>query len=184
MIQYLTNVTSIYTLLYVYFKTGKLCYLFKDGNSCWWIFGVQNLDLHLLTVLFYVQSAFLFFSFFLFLISSWSVKFDVLTVVFVVMLIPVFAARMCVHRGGKVNLNIDQELNALVEEERRLDEMIQNCTRQVHQLCENQNTQRYPFIVISASLLCCCCCDPNSVRPNGCAPTSIMCQSKPTAFLF
>ncbi|XP_074470581.1 transcription factor E2F3 [Sebastes fasciatus] len=48
--------------------------------------------------------------------------------------------------GGKVNLNIDQELNALVEEERRLDEMIQNCTRQVHQLCENQNTQRFAYL--------------------------------------
>ncbi|KAK9527207.1 hypothetical protein VZT92_015864 [Zoarces viviparus] len=47
--------------------------------------------------------------------------------------------------GGEVNVNIDQELKALVEEERRLDELIQSCTKQVHQLCENQNTLRYPF---------------------------------------
>lgn len=60
-----------------------------------------------------------------------------------------FAARMFTHRGGQ-NRQMDQELKALVEMEKRLDELIQSCTRQVHQLCENQNCQKYPFIVISA----------------------------------
>uniref|UniRef100_A0A8C2X839 E2F/DP family winged-helix DNA-binding domain-containing protein n=1 Tax=Cyclopterus lumpus TaxID=8103 RepID=A0A8C2X839_CYCLU len=36
--------------------------------------------------------------------------------------------------GGEVNVHMDQELKALVEEERRLDELIQSCTKQVHQL--------------------------------------------------
>uniref|UniRef100_A0A8D0DFL0 E2F transcription factor CC-MB domain-containing protein n=1 Tax=Sander lucioperca TaxID=283035 RepID=A0A8D0DFL0_SANLU len=41
---------------------------------------------------------------------------------------------MCVHRGGQMNVDLDQELKTLVEEERRLDELIHSCTRQVHQL--------------------------------------------------
>ncbi|XP_034401885.1 transcription factor E2F3 [Cyclopterus lumpus] len=48
--------------------------------------------------------------------------------------------------GGEVNVHMDQELKALVEEERRLDELIQSCTKQVHQLCENQNTQRFAYL--------------------------------------
>ncbi|XP_054461793.1 transcription factor E2F3 isoform X2 [Anoplopoma fimbria] len=48
--------------------------------------------------------------------------------------------------GGDVNVHMDQELKALVEEERRLDELIQSCTKQVHQLCGNQNTQRFAYL--------------------------------------
>ncbi|XP_068431510.1 transcription factor E2F3 [Clinocottus analis] len=48
--------------------------------------------------------------------------------------------------GGEVNVHIDQELKALVEQERRLDDLIQSCTKQVHQLCENQNTQRFAYL--------------------------------------
>ncbi|XP_042361892.1 transcription factor E2F3 [Plectropomus leopardus] len=48
--------------------------------------------------------------------------------------------------GGEVNLHIDEELRTLAEEERRLDELIQSCTLQVHQLCENQNSQRFAYL--------------------------------------
>ncbi|XP_059206046.1 transcription factor E2F3 [Centropristis striata] len=48
--------------------------------------------------------------------------------------------------GGQVNVELDQELKALVEEETRLDELIQSCTRQVHQMCENQNSQRFAYL--------------------------------------
>lgn len=48
--------------------------------------------------------------------------------------------------GGEVNVHMDQELKALVEEERRLDDLIQSCTKQVHQLCENQNTRRFAYL--------------------------------------
>lgn len=63
---------------------------------------------------------------------------------------PVLLLGCVVHRGGPVNFNIDQELTALIEEERKLDELIQSCTWQVHQLCENSHSQRYPLIAISA----------------------------------
>ncbi|XP_033492284.2 transcription factor E2F3 [Epinephelus lanceolatus] len=48
--------------------------------------------------------------------------------------------------GGEVNVHMDEELRALVEEERRLDELIQSCTLQVHQLCENQSSQRFAYL--------------------------------------
>ncbi|XP_038580216.1 transcription factor E2F3 [Micropterus salmoides] len=48
--------------------------------------------------------------------------------------------------GGPVNFNIDQELTALIEEERKLDELIQSCTWQVHQLCENSHSQRFAYL--------------------------------------
>ena len=48
------------------------------------------------------------------------------------------------HRGGHLTGLIDVELKALEEEEKKLDELIQSCTRQVHQMCENGH-QRYPF---------------------------------------
>ncbi|XP_077937419.1 transcription factor E2F3 isoform X2 [Gasterosteus aculeatus] len=48
--------------------------------------------------------------------------------------------------GGDSNVRIDEELKALVEEERRLDELIQSCTKQVHQLCDNQNTRRFAYL--------------------------------------
>ncbi|XP_044028437.1 transcription factor E2F3 isoform X2 [Siniperca chuatsi] len=48
--------------------------------------------------------------------------------------------------GGQVNVHIDQQLKALVEEERTLDEMIQSCTRQVHQMCENSHSRRFAYL--------------------------------------
>lgn len=56
---------------------------------------------------------------------------------------------MFVHRGDSVNGHLAQELKALIEEERKLDELIQSCTWQVQQMCENKYSQRYPFFVIS-----------------------------------
>ncbi|KAM8840120.1 transcription factor E2F3 [Spinachia spinachia] len=48
--------------------------------------------------------------------------------------------------GADPNVRMDEELKALVEEERRLDELIQSCTKQVHQLCDNQNTTRFAYL--------------------------------------
>lgn len=48
--------------------------------------------------------------------------------------------------GGDVNRHIDQELKALSDEERRLDELIQSCMRQVHQICENRYSQRFAYL--------------------------------------
>lgn len=78
---------------------------------------------------------------------------------FVVVLI-LCCCSVCVHRGGQANMRIDQELKSLIEEERKLDELIQSCTRQVHQMFENRNSQRYPLIVISA-LFCAALCEKN-----------------------
>lgn len=54
------------------------------------------------------------------------------------------SAEMCVHRGG-VKGHLSQELEDLIEEERRLDELIQSCTQQVRQMCEDHHSQRYPL---------------------------------------
>lgn len=54
-------------------------------------------------------------------------------------------ALMLAHRGNRVDGASQQELRVLIEEEKKLDELIQSCTWQVHQLCENQHCQRYPF---------------------------------------
>lgn len=40
---------------------------------------------------------------------------------------------------------VAQELRDLQEKERKLDELIQICTRHIHQMCENQHTRKYPF---------------------------------------
>ncbi|XP_070778220.1 transcription factor E2F3 [Enoplosus armatus] len=48
--------------------------------------------------------------------------------------------------GRQVNMQMDQELKALIEEERKLDELIQSCTRQVHQMCENGHSQRFAYL--------------------------------------
>ncbi|XP_039675422.1 transcription factor E2F3 isoform X2 [Perca fluviatilis] len=48
--------------------------------------------------------------------------------------------------GGQMTVDLDQELKTLVEEERRLDELIQSCTRQVHQLCENRSSQKFAYL--------------------------------------
>ncbi|XP_039977635.1 transcription factor E2F3 isoform X2 [Xiphias gladius] len=48
--------------------------------------------------------------------------------------------------GGRVNVQIGQELRALIEEEKRLDELIQSCRRQVHQMCEDHQSQRFAYL--------------------------------------
>lgn len=48
-----------------------------------------------------------------------------------------------VRRGG--SLNSDNELKALSAEEKRLDEMIQICTQQVHKIFDDRLGQKYPF---------------------------------------
>lgn len=39
-----------------------------------------------------------------------------------------------------------QDLSALIEEERKLDELILSCTRQAHQLCEDSQCLRYAYL--------------------------------------
>uniref|UniRef100_UPI0037E8BC89 transcription factor E2F3 n=1 Tax=Semicossyphus pulcher TaxID=241346 RepID=UPI0037E8BC89 len=48
--------------------------------------------------------------------------------------------------GGQVTVQIDQELKALIEEEKNLDELIQSCTWQVHQMCDNHQGQRFAYL--------------------------------------
>ncbi|KAM6974866.1 transcription factor E2F3 [Tautogolabrus adspersus] len=48
--------------------------------------------------------------------------------------------------GGKTNVQIDQELKDLNEVEKKLDELIQSCTWQVHQMCENHQGQRFAYL--------------------------------------
>ncbi|XP_030268799.1 transcription factor E2F3 [Sparus aurata] len=47
--------------------------------------------------------------------------------------------------GGRLTGLIDVELRALEEQEKKLDELIQSCTRQVHQMCENGH-QRFAYL--------------------------------------
>ncbi|CAK6961049.1 transcription factor E2F3 [Scomber scombrus] len=49
--------------------------------------------------------------------------------------------------GGSLVAGGNQELTALIEEEKKLDELIQSCTRQVHQMCEDHHCCRYPFFL-------------------------------------
>ncbi|XP_069033018.1 transcription factor E2F3 [Embiotoca jacksoni] len=48
--------------------------------------------------------------------------------------------------GAKADPREDRELQGLIEEEKKLDELIQSCTRQVQQLCEDQHCQRYAYL--------------------------------------
>nr|XP_046274528.1 transcription factor E2F3 isoform X2 [Scatophagus argus]XP_046274529.1 transcription factor E2F3 isoform X2 [Scatophagus argus]XP_046274530.1 transcription factor E2F3 isoform X2 [Scatophagus argus] len=48
--------------------------------------------------------------------------------------------------GRPVNEHADQELSALIEEERKLDELIQTCLWQVHEICANQHNQRFAYL--------------------------------------
>ncbi|XP_065804312.1 transcription factor E2F3 [Labrus bergylta] len=48
--------------------------------------------------------------------------------------------------GGQTSAQMDQELNDLNEEEKKLDELIQSCTWQVHQMCENHQGQRFAYL--------------------------------------
>ncbi|XP_051811888.1 transcription factor E2F3 isoform X2 [Acanthochromis polyacanthus] len=47
--------------------------------------------------------------------------------------------------GGQVT-TLAEELKSLTEEEKYLDELIQSCTRQIHQLCEDRCNQRYAYL--------------------------------------
>ncbi|XP_018556973.1 transcription factor E2F3 [Lates calcarifer] len=48
--------------------------------------------------------------------------------------------------GARVNLQIHEELRALVEQERKLDELIQSCRRQVLQMCDDHHSQRFAYL--------------------------------------
>lgn len=72
--------------------------------------------------------------------------YDVTNVLEGIKLIKKKSKNMVEWLGGEVNVHMDEELRALVEEERRLDELIQSCTLQVHQLCENQSSQRFAYL--------------------------------------
>lgn len=48
--------------------------------------------------------------------------------------------------GSEMNLGEDQGLPALIEEERKLDELIQTCTQQVLQMCEDRHIQRFAYL--------------------------------------
>ncbi|XP_044192359.1 transcription factor E2F3 [Thunnus albacares] len=48
--------------------------------------------------------------------------------------------------GGQINVPGDQELTALIEEERKLDELIQSCKWQVHQMCEDRHSRRFAYL--------------------------------------
>lgn len=44
-----------------------------------------------------------------------------------------------------MRLHTKKDLEDLIEEERKLDELIQSCTQQVCQMCEDRQSQRYPL---------------------------------------
>lgn len=48
--------------------------------------------------------------------------------------------------GGQLNGDSDEVLQDLSDEERRLDELIQSCTRQVHQLSADRHSQRFAYL--------------------------------------
>lgn len=56
---------------------------------------------------------------------------------------------------------LSSEVAQLVQEERRLDEMIQRCTQEVKQMTESSHSQKYPFFMLvqedDSSLLGCVC---------------------------
>ncbi|XP_029920073.1 transcription factor E2F3 isoform X2 [Myripristis murdjan] len=48
--------------------------------------------------------------------------------------------------GSQLNVDSDQVLQDLSDEERKLDELIQSCTRQVHQLHADRHSQRFAYL--------------------------------------
>ncbi|XP_023284271.1 transcription factor E2F3-like [Seriola lalandi dorsalis] len=48
--------------------------------------------------------------------------------------------------GGQVNVQKGPELSVLIEEEKKLDELIQTCIRQIHQMCEDHHSQRFAYL--------------------------------------
>lgn len=51
---------------------------------------------------------------------------------------------MFLHRGSKSGV-LTNEMNTLIETERKLDELIKSSTLEVHQMCQNKYIQRYPL---------------------------------------
>uniref|UniRef100_A0A3Q1HRL9 E2F/DP family winged-helix DNA-binding domain-containing protein n=1 Tax=Anabas testudineus TaxID=64144 RepID=A0A3Q1HRL9_ANATE len=60
--------------------------------------------------------------------------------------------------GGKLKVQVCQDLQDLIEEERKLDELIQSCTQQVRHMCEDRHCQRYPLSGNSSWLHFALCC--------------------------
>uniref|UniRef100_A0A7N6BDD0 E2F/DP family winged-helix DNA-binding domain-containing protein n=1 Tax=Anabas testudineus TaxID=64144 RepID=A0A7N6BDD0_ANATE len=51
------------------------------------------------------------------------------------------------HVGGKLKVQVCQDLQDLIEEERKLDELIQSCTQQVRHMCEDRHyVQKIPSL--------------------------------------
>lgn len=48
------------------------------------------------------------------------------------------------------------EIKNLIQEERKLDELIKSCTWQINQMCQNKYTQRYPLTLSSVCPLSLC----------------------------
>ncbi|XP_040910143.1 transcription factor E2F3 [Toxotes jaculatrix] len=48
--------------------------------------------------------------------------------------------------GGQLIAHGTEELRALIEQERKLDELIESCTRQVHQMCGDHHSQRFAYL--------------------------------------
>lgn len=50
--------------------------------------------------------------------------------------------------------SLAREMLALTQEERRLDELIQTCTRNVQQMTEEIHSQKYPLLLVSCTVKC------------------------------
>lgn len=52
---------------------------------------------------------------------------------------------LCVRRGDWLNKDTIKMMNDLSEEEKKLDELIESCTRAIHGICVDEQTSRYPL---------------------------------------
>ncbi|XP_068189836.1 uncharacterized protein [Antennarius striatus] len=50
------------------------------------------------------------------------------------------------RRGGRVNFTCGQDLRELIDEENHLDELIQSCMLQIHQMNENQHSDKFAYL--------------------------------------
>lgn len=57
----------------------------------------------------------------------------------------VFVFLPCVRRGDWLNKDTIKMMNDLSEEEKKLDELIESCTRAIHGICVDEQTSRYPL---------------------------------------
>lgn len=101
---------------------------------------------------------------FTFSVSGYSVRFHI-------DIDPVFLLDLLVGRGGKINIDRGPELEVLAEKEKKLDELIQTCLGQIHWMCEDHHSQRYPFFVNSFTNLCCCVL---SITQNNFPPGAVL----------